>query len=295
MPNFDFLKETNGSFAHKDIVAGIEPDSVKEISKDKKPLRPSTPKNSINRMVSQVKSSGLFSRPCLYVVVITPPPGLLKKLDMVEKIQSIGLNCETVTLPGFSVATKENKRYGMKTEYVYDKLVEAVPMSFYLSETMEEFKLFEEWMNLMYNADGRIAYETDYRGTIDIHQCSNKSTSDNTTVPEDLEVMLTATLLDAYPKSISGISMGHGLTSQISKVSTSITYRDVVYKYWDHNNEIDRNFIDDSTTLSVNFNDNTAIGNPFNALKLPKVGTLVKNMSSFLPARNPFGDLESFF
>ena len=283
MPNFDFLKETSGSYAHPGIKPGIESDSVKELNK---PKDFPTPKNSINRMMAQVKSSGLFSRPCLYIVQIFPPPQLLGK--EYPDLQAIGLNCDSVTLPGFSVATKENKRYGLKSEYVYDKLIEPVPMSFYLSEQMHEFKLFEKWLNLMQSNDGRIAYEKDYRGTICIHQCSNKSRPNKGTIPEDLEVMLSATLLDAYPKSLSGITLGHGMMNTYSKVTTSITYRDVIYKYWNDTNS-DNNSMSHTNEMTL-FEVATEMSKPFDALSLKKTTTLVKNAGAYLPAKNPFDD-----
>jgi len=146
----------------------------------------------------------------------------------------------------------------------------------------------------MYDADGRISYEKDYRGTIEIHQCSNKTgTVSQNVIPEDLDVMLSVKLLDAYPKSISGISLGHGLFNQISKVTTSITYRDALYEYWDDKNA-DRNTNNDDR-IAVYPSDATEIGNPFNSLKLPKLGTLIKNNKSFLPIRNAFDDLEKHF
>jgi hypothetical protein len=289
MADFDFLKETSGSFAHPGIKPGIESDSVKELNKKEKPINPRTPKNSINRMMAQVKASGLFSRPCLYIVQIFPPPQLLgSDLQILSNIQAIGLNCDSVTLPGFSVATKENKRYGLKTEYVYDKIVEEVPMTFYLSENMDEFKLFEKWLNLMQSNDGRIAYEQDYRGTICIHQCSNKSRPNKGTVPEDLEVMLSATLLDAYPKSLSGITLGHGMMNTYSKVTTSITYRDVIYKYWNDTNSDNKpmSHTNEMTLFEV-AND---MSKPFDPLSLKKTTTLVKNAGAYLPAKNPFDD-----
>ena len=286
MPNFDFLKETSGSYAHPGIKPGIESDSVDEISKNKKPINPSTPKNSINTMMAQVKASGLFSRPCLYIVQIFPPWAEVDK-DY-PNLQAIGLNCDSVTLPGFSVATKENKRYGLKTEYVYDKIIEPVSMSFYLSENMDEFKLFEKWLNLMQSNDGRIAYENDYRGTICIHQCSNKSRPNKGTIPEDLEVMLSATLLDAYPKSLSGITLGHGMMNTYSKVTTSITYRDVIYKYWNDTNSNNKP-MSHTNEMSL-FEVATEMSKPFDALRLKKTTTLVKNAGAYLPAKNPFDD-----
>ena len=83
-----------------------------------------TPNNSINTMLSNVKKSDLFSRSCLYKVFIHPPSQLLESSQ--GTIQGIQLNCETVSIPGHVMATKAHKTYGLKREYAYEKLYEMV-------------------------------------------------------------------------------------------------------------------------------------------------------------------------
>ena len=87
------------------------------------------------------------------------------------------LNCDSVAIPGHVIATKEHKTYGLKREYVYDKLYEMVSMSFYMSDKMHEFNFFNAWLNSMYN-NGRVSFYDDYKGTIEIYQCSGVNPSD---------------------------------------------------------------------------------------------------------------------
>ncbi len=71
----------------------------------------STPQNGINRMMANVKRGGLFSRPYLYYVFITPPKTLMG-VD-VGDIRGVQLNCSACSIPGFTMATKE-ARLGRK-------------------------------------------------------------------------------------------------------------------------------------------------------------------------------------
>ena len=192
---------------------------VTTIAPEVKPIQ--TPKNHINRMMANVKNSNLFSRPYLYYVFIHPPKTFASKTEL----ESIQLNCETVAIPGHVLATKEHKTYGLKREFVYEKLFEMVSMTFYMSDQMHEFNFFNAWMNSMYS-NGRVSYYNDYKGSIEIFQCSGIKSGGG----EDLEVMMKVKLIDAYPKTISALPLGHGLGNTIQKMSTNITYRDVEYK-----------------------------------------------------------------
>ena len=214
-----------------------------------------TPDNHINRMMSQVKRSNLFSRPYLYYVTITPPPKLLGGYS--KQIREISLNCETVSIPGQTIATKEHKTYGLKREFAYEKLLEPINMSFYLSDNLQEFHMLKKWQELMWD-QGRMGYYTDYIGTIIIHQCSNIVKPEG----DDLKVMLEVKLIEAYPKTLSSLELGHGTQGAIQKVSTTINYRDI--KYTDHTGLVSET--DDTETI--------------NQLSLPKTTTIIKEKNS---------------
>ena len=93
----------------------------------------SKPKNDINRMLSQVKQSGFFARPCIYYIEIIPSKSMIGKSD----VQSIGLNCHTATIPGVSVATKAIDAGYTFREYPYEKIMEPVALSFKVKSVAE--------------------------------------------------------------------------------------------------------------------------------------------------------------
>ena len=237
-----------------------------------------TPRNSINRMLANVKNSNLFSRPYLYYIFITPPKVFVNN----SILDGIQLNCESVSIPGHVIATKEHKTYGLKREYAYDKLYEMVAMSFYMSDKMHEFNFFNAWLNSIYK-NGRVSYYDDYKGTIEIFQCSGVDPSDK----EDLAVMMKVKLIDAYPKTITPLALGHALTGTIQKMSVNITYRDVEYldytKQDQTKSEIEK--ITDAALASIT-EVGTLLQDKFADLKLPKLATLLKKKSNFLPIEN---------
>ena len=243
-----------------------------------------TSDNSINRMLSNVKKADLFSRPCLYKVFITPPKQLLGQYP----IQGIQLNCDTVSIPGHTMSTKEHKTYGLKREYAYEKLYDTVEMSFYMSDKMHEFNFFNAWLNSMYH-NGRVSYYDDYKSTIEIFQLSGKvgRTSDSDD-EEDLVIMMSVKLIDAYPKVISPLPLGHALVSEIQKMSVTITYRDVEYldytKQDSTKSGLEKLFDGVIPVLNGLTEAGTLIENALAPLGLPKAGALLKSkFAGFLP------------
>lgn len=258
-----------------------------------------TPDNRIERMMAQVKRSNLFSRPYLYYVTITLPNKLQGAFS--KQIKEIGLNCDTVSIPGQAIATKEHKTYGLKREYAYEKLLEPISMSFYVSDDLQEYNMLREWLGLMFDK-GRMGYYTDYIGTITIYQCSNIAESGD----DDLRVMLSAKLIEAYPKTISSLELGYGASGSQQKVSTEIMYRDVRYK--DHTGLISENTsissvddhhrqISDVASITNNpralSNITSKVQSVLDPLSLPKLTTVVKGASAGIS--NSIGNFLSSF
>jgi len=272
------IKLPGGISVGANIPIGVDPRKANKKTIEDIGTNNITPRNSINRMMANVKNSNLFSRPYLYYILISPPKVFVNN----SILDGIMLNCESVSIPGHVMATKEHKTYGLKREYAYEKLYEMVTMSFYVSDKMHEFNFFNAWLNSMYNK-GRVSYYDDYKGTIEIFQCSGVDLSDK----EDLAVMMQVKLIDAYPKTITPLTLGHGLANTIQKVSVNITYRDVEYLDYTKQDSTKREIekITDAALTSIT-EAGTLLQDKFAALKLPKLATLLKKKSSFLPIEN---------
>jgi hypothetical protein len=184
-----------------------------------------TQDNSINRIITHVSESGGFSKPTLYKIQITPPGGLKDWVSDVKTMRHIAFNCDSIGMPGRNIATKANKTYGLKKEYAYDKIHQELTATFYVSEGLEEFQFFEAWTDLMFDADGNVGWYNDYaQGTVIIHQLSNKD--GKVTDVNDLGVIASCILYEAYPKTISPLRLGYALGNQVQRLDVSFTFRD---------------------------------------------------------------------
>jgi hypothetical protein len=265
------------------IPLGVDPVKAKkrniEYSGSKHQIR----NNSINKMVGQATKANFYSRPCLYYVRVQPPGNLLPGSDT---LQEINFNCESVTFPGIQLSTKPHKTYGIAREYAYERLLTPLNMSFYVSDNFQEFQFFQRWMEYIMPADGRFNYPADYSAsTIQIFQCSNRAEYS----AEELPVMMSCKLTQAFPKTIGDLTLGHGLKDTFHKVPVTIVYNKIqftnnlasgsgvnqaIQQGQDHLQNAWNSFSEAGTMLKDKFDD----------LALPKLGTLLKKKSSFLPA-----------
>jgi len=105
---------------------------------------------------------------------------------------------------------------------------------------------------------------------------------------EDLTVMMSVKLIDAYPKTISALALGHGLSNTIQKMTVSITYRDV--EYLDYTKQdptksgLEKLFDGAIPVLNGLTEAGTLIEEAMAPLGLPKAAALLKKkFAGFLP------------
>jgi hypothetical protein len=236
-----------------------------------------TPKNSLTRMMAQVTSGNMFSRPYLYRVIMPLPPILLPIYSS-SQVQNVMLNCETLAIPGYTIATKEIRTYGERREYAYAKMFDTMTMGFYMSDQLSEFKYFNSWMDHIYDR-GRVRYYNEYTSNMKIYQLSGY---ENGVDEEDLRVVMEVELLDAYPKSISPLQLGHGLQGQIQKMTTDVMYRKATYKDYTRSDNGDgvQNLGQRIKEAGI------TLQSPFEQFKLPKWTQVWKKQLNTLPAKS---------
>ena len=252
---------------------------------EKKFQETKTPRNTVTRMMSQVKSGNLFSRPYLYRIIMPLPNAIFPEFSTNEA-QNVLMNCETLAIPGYTIATKEIQTYGHQRQYAYAKMFDTMSMGFYMSDQMTEFKYFNKWMDYIYN-EGRVRYYNEYTSNMKIYQLSATQPGVD---EEDLRVTMEVELVDAYPKSISPLQLGHGLQGSIHKMTTDIMFRKAMYRDY---------------TRSGGGNEGHGLGarikeagvtleSPFSQLNLPKWGRIWKKQLNTLPAKSLEQDSEHY-
>lgn len=142
--------------------------------------------------------------------------------------ESIMLRCDTIDIPGRTIATAENRIYGPLRKIPYGAIYTDVAMTILMSEDFRERQYFEAWHDKIVNtgtfgsgASGthNPAYYSDYIGTVTIRQFGNGG-----------DLMSVHTLQEAYPISIGPVQMSWG-SAELVKQTLSFAYKDykVVY------------------------------------------------------------------
>jgi len=170
--------------------------------------------------ISEFKSRTIasFARPSLFLVNITPPPGLGMKKAMDPTHQVINLNCYNAQIPGISLATTD-KDIGYRS-VAYQKLYDDALLSFYCREDYSELEFMHNWINLISNPiNNRFEFYTKYISTIHIINISR-----------DNSKTLTTTLHEAYPKKIDPMQLDYG-SNDIMRMTVNFTYRHFTQKW----------------------------------------------------------------
>ena len=127
------------------------------------------------------------------------------------------LFCESVSLPGLSVATTPHRIYGEQREVPYERMFDPVTFTFYVDSGLIIKKAFDDWMAQIIDPLTRTqAYYNDYIRdvTIEVYNVDD-------TVP------YAVTLYKAYPKSVQAVQLDAN-GKDIMKLTVTL-----VYKYWE--------------------------------------------------------------
>ena len=135
-----------------------------------------------------------------------------------ETARRISFRCDSITMPGRNLRTQMNGNiYGPPHEIVQGQTFSEVEASFYCGSDMAEKYFFEEWQKVSYNPDTYdLNYYKEYVGAVEIFALNEKD-----------ERTTGIRLVEAFPKTIGGIPLGHGSNNTINKVSVTFAYR-----YW---------------------------------------------------------------
>jgi len=152
-----------------------------------------------------------YVRPTKYMVHIGPTkmtiPNFLPR--------DVGYSCSTATLPGMALSTFEIRQdKAHQTKRPYDKTFDAVNLTFQVSNDMKERKMFESWINAIYDIDkNTFEYPENYFSSIKIKQLSN-----------DKNILRTVELIDAYPTNMSAITLSYDTENTIETFEVQFAY-----------------------------------------------------------------------
>lgn len=168
----------------------------------------------LNDFIGSVKTEGLM-RTNKFSVMLTVPQAVSKG-PYTTDLRKLLLYCDTINLPGQSVATTEAKTFGEIREMPYQRLFEPITMTFFVDNAMTVKLLFDSWLGAIVNPQSRnINYYKDYTTdmVISVHD-----------VNEKIRYELNA--YQCYPKSVSAIQMDYA-SKDVMKLTVTM-----VVKYW---------------------------------------------------------------
>jgi len=164
----------------------------------------------IKDFVAQVKKDGM-ARTNRYSVLFTPPSSVNDK-----DLKTILLFCDQIQLPGLNYSTVQNRTFGEFRETPYEKLFDAVNMSFYVDTRMRVKWLFDQWLNSIQDPDRRtFSYYNDYTTNMSIEVLDLQD-----------KTRYEVELYECYPKNIGSIQMDQA-SKDIMKIQVTMQY-----KYW---------------------------------------------------------------
>ena len=191
--------------------------------------------SSIDDLKSVIGKRAGLARQNRFNVIITPPGitllnqdfgGLLQQSltgnlglnDFVNDPRDIALLCESCTMPGKSLTTVDHnfRGYGQSIKYATGYNNEDVTMSFLVTNDYYMVKTFTKWMNSIVDHNNYISkYRKDHSSDIIIQQLDNNN-----------RVAYGVKLLEAYPISVSPITLDNTATDTVQKITVTFTYRD---------------------------------------------------------------------
>ena len=137
-----------------------------------------------------------------------------------QQMRNLSIRCDSISIPGRNLRTVMNGNvYGPPHEMVQGTTFGEIAATFYLSSDMRELKTFHEWQDKIVNPN---TYDLNYyKETVGVVKIFSLDKSENRTFGIEL--------VEAFPKTIDPIQVGHASPNTINKVGVTFQYR-----YWKH-------------------------------------------------------------
>ncbi len=175
---------------------------------------------NVNSFSAELSKSGVAQTSHFEVQVTGPGASAIER--------NIMLRCDTVDIPGRTIASTEYRIYGPLRKVGYGATYTDVSMSMLMSEDFRERSYFEQWHDKIINtgafgsgAGGKHnpSYYDEYVGTVTIRQFGSAG-----------DLMSVHTLQEAYPLAIGPVQMSWS-NADLVKQQINFGYRDykVVY------------------------------------------------------------------
>jgi len=175
------------------------------------------------------------AHPNRFMIFMQPPSGSLLNLDVGSAItgalsgnlsiggffndpRDVSLLCESCTLPGRSITTMDFQNVKQVIKVPYSFMNEDVTFTFLLTGDYYMRKMFDNWMNMVFDTNSyTMKYRDSYTTDVRIAQLNKQN------IPT-----YTVKLEKAYPTAINAIVLDNTAESSIQKVTVNMTYENFI-------------------------------------------------------------------
>lgn len=133
-----------------------------------------------------------------------------------QHLPNFEFRCESTSIPGRSIATIDDIGSGPSLKLPYDITYNDIDLNIICSQDMQERVAFEKWINFIVNPNGSLSFYDVYAKGIKL-QISQ--------LDEDGDPLITYTMYDVYPISISPMNLSWEETNTYQRFSVTLNYR----------------------------------------------------------------------
>jgi len=163
-------------------------------------LMATTSQTPLEAFSSQLRKSNV-SRPYLFYLDMTVPPGLMTKDSSTEEARTLSLFCAGAQTPMLQMFTNDNYyEAGIKRKYVNDYDYQDFILDFYVDQDYTVQKFFAKWKELIVSSRRNFNYPDEYTAeNFDLHLIDLKG-----------ESKFMYSYKRVVPKTFNSVSMQHG-------------------------------------------------------------------------------------
>lgn len=185
----------------------------------------------------------------LYKLIITPPPGLrgaaqaLNMPTVPGDVEDITLMCDSITLPGVSLATSEARPYGYGPSELkaHTPIFQPISATFIVDAKGYTLSFFRNWMRgiVNYTTEGRAVhvatvnnmkafeseYKINYETNMELFALSGQTNSSSTN-ELNVDIVSKTVINRAFPLEIGSVQLNYGFNDQYLTLPVSFSYFD---------------------------------------------------------------------
>jgi hypothetical protein len=169
---------------------------------------------SPQKFLTNVNRLGL-AKPNRFEVSIYFPGSLSKQLNI--QTDTLSLFCDSAGLPSQNIGVKQQRIYGpaYQRPVSVDYGGEGIPMTFLVDAGMQIKSVFDIWMSKIVDPIQYFIYEpASYVSQLEIKQ-----------LDEQDNIVYTAILEDAFPRSVGMLELSNSVQNQVHKLNVTFAYR----------------------------------------------------------------------